>query len=134
VRQNSTFKERVELATDELRQAISSGRLSLSEEALGVLLYQALQRGLLGAVALVVDRGAIGVRPAGRAGVGLHVMDTGSLGWYRFSRRALQRIRHWGGSSTPSAAAAALQRHSSWPRSATAGQAVAATPRVAYLG
>jgi len=36
------------------------------------------------------------VRQDGLAGVGLHVMDTGSLGWFSFSRRALQRIRHWG--------------------------------------
>jgi len=35
------------------------------------------------------------MRPAGLTGVGLHVMGTGSLGWCSFSRRALQRIRHW---------------------------------------
>jgi len=59
VRQDATLQESVELVTDELRQASASGLLSLSEEALGVLLYQAVQRGLLGAVTLVVDRGAI---------------------------------------------------------------------------
>ena len=79
-RQNSAFEVRVELVFDELRQASASGRLSLSEEALGVLQHQAVQRSLLGAVALVVDRGAIAMRPAGRAGVGLHVMGTGCLG------------------------------------------------------
>jgi len=80
VRQNSTFEERVELVFDELRQAGTGGFLGLSEEALGVLLHQAVQRSLLRSVALVVDRGAIAVRPAGLAGVGLHVMGAGSLG------------------------------------------------------
>jgi len=61
-----------------------------------VLLHQAVKRSLLRSVALVVDRGAIAVRPAGLAGVGLHVMGTGSLGWRSFSRRALQRIRYRG--------------------------------------
>jgi len=95
-RQHAAAEERVELVFDELRQASASGRLSLSEEALGVLLHQAVQRGLLGAVALVVDRSAFAMRPAGRAGVGLHVMGTGSLGWCSFSRRARQSIRHRG--------------------------------------
>jgi len=58
------------------------------------LLHQAVQRGLLRSVALVVDLGAIAMRPAGRAGVGLHVMGAGSLGWCSFSGRALQRIRY----------------------------------------
>jgi len=82
--------------------------LSLSEEALGVLLHQAVQRSLLGAVAPVVERGAIAMRLAGRAGVGLHVMGTGSLGWCSFSIRARQRTRHWG-TSMRSAAAPALR-------------------------
>jgi len=102
VRQNSAFEVRVELVFDELRQSSASGLLSLSEEALGVLLHQALQRGLLGAVALVVDRGAIAMRPAGLASVGLHALGTGSLVWRSFSGRALQRIRHCG-DLTPSA-------------------------------
>ena len=42
----------------------------LQGKRLGVLLHQAVQRGLLGAVALVVDRGAIGY-PVGTS-VGLH--------------------------------------------------------------
>jgi len=96
LRKNSAFEERVELVFDELRQSSASGLLSLSEEALGVLLHQAVQRGLLGAEALVVHRGAIAVRPAGRAGVGLHALDMGSLGWCSFSRRARQRPRHRG--------------------------------------
>ena len=45
--------------------------LSLCEEGRGVLLHQAVQRGLLGAVALVVDRGAIR-RPLGLLHRGLH--------------------------------------------------------------
>ena len=94
MRQNCAFEERVELVFDELRQSSANGRLSLSEEALGVLLHQAVQRGLLRAVARVVDRDAIAIRPAGLAGVGLHVMGTGSLGWCSFSMSTLQRIRH----------------------------------------
>ncbi|MEO6623375.1 MAG: hypothetical protein ABIN37_00865 [Burkholderiaceae bacterium] len=62
MRQNSAFEVRVELVTDELRQASASGRLSLSEEALGVLLHPAVQRSLLTSVAPVVDRGAIAPR------------------------------------------------------------------------
>jgi len=65
VRKNFAFEERVELVFDELRQASASGRRSLSEEALGVLLHQAVKRGLLRSVALVVDRGALAMRPAG---------------------------------------------------------------------
>jgi len=94
--QDATLQERVELVFDELGQASAKGLFGLGEEALGVLLHQALQRGLLGAVALVVDLGAIAMRPAGRAGVGLHVMGAGSLGWCSFSRRARQSIRHRG--------------------------------------
>jgi hypothetical protein len=43
----------------------------LGEEGRGVLLHQAVQRGLFRAVALVVDRGAIG-RPPGLPADGLH--------------------------------------------------------------
>jgi len=103
--QDAAFEVRVELVFDELRQASTGGLFGLDEEALGMLLHQALQHGLLGAVALVVDRGAIAMRPAGRAGVGLHALGTGSLGWCSFSGRALQRIRHCG-DLTPSAIAA----------------------------
>jgi len=84
VRQDAAFEVRVELVFDELRQASTSGRLSLSEEALDVLLHQSVQRSLLGSVALVEHRGAIAMRPAGRAGVGLP-------GWTR---------RVWGGAAS----------------------------------
>ncbi len=42
-----------------LRQIGSGGGFDLGEEVRGVLLDQAVQRGLLGAVTLVVDRDAI---------------------------------------------------------------------------
>ena len=96
VRQDAALQESVELVFDELRQASASSCLSLSEETLGMLLNQAVQRGLLGAVARVVHRGTMAIRPAVPARVGLHVMGTESLGWCSFSRRALQRIRHRG--------------------------------------
>ena len=66
MRQDAALQERVELVFDELGQASASSFLGLSEEALGMLLYQAVQRGLLGAVALVVHLGAITVRPPSR--------------------------------------------------------------------
>jgi len=94
VRQDAALQKGVELVFDELRQASASSFLGLGEKALRVLLHQAVQRGLLAAVALVVHRGAIAVRPAGLGGVGLHALGMGSLGWCSFSRRALQRIRH----------------------------------------
>ena len=96
VRQYAALQENDELVFDELGQASASSFLGLSEKALGMLLHQAVQRGLLGAVALVVHRGAIAVRPPGLGGVGLHALGIGSLGWCSFSRRALQRIRHRG--------------------------------------
>ena len=67
VRQDAALQKRVELVFDELRQASASSRLSLSEEALGVLLHQAVQRGLLGSVALVVHR----ARSSGRTALWL---------------------------------------------------------------
>jgi len=87
VRQNSAYDLRVELAFDELRQASASDRLSLAEEALGVLLHQAVQRSLLGAVALVMDRGAIAMHPVGLAVFGLHALGMESLGWCSFACR-----------------------------------------------
>ena len=57
VRQDAALQESVELVFDELRQAGAKGLFGLGEEALGVLLHQAVQRGLLGAVARVVHRG-----------------------------------------------------------------------------
>ena len=62
VRQNAALQESVELVFDELRQAGAKGLFGLGEEALGMLLHQAVLRGLLGAVTLVVDRGAITIR------------------------------------------------------------------------
>jgi len=74
VGQDAAFEEGVELVLDELRQAGAGCGLSLLEEGRGVLLHQAVQRGLLGSVALVVDRGAVR-RPDRRIGLpanGLH--------------------------------------------------------------
>ena len=88
-------KNGVELVPDELRQAKAGGLFGLDEEALGALQYQAVQRGLHGSVALVAYRGTITMRPPGLAGVGLHALGTGNLGWCSFSGRAGQRIRHW---------------------------------------
>jgi hypothetical protein len=79
-----------------LRQPGTSGLCGLGEETLGMLLHQAVQRGLLGAVALVVDRGAIAMRPRGLVSVGLHALGMGNLGCCSFSGRAGQRIRLWG--------------------------------------
>ena len=57
--------------SSQLRQIGTSDGVSLLEEGRGVLLQQAVQRGLLGAVALVVDRGAIRL-PLGLPTTGLH--------------------------------------------------------------
>ena len=65
--------EGVELVLDERQQAGAGGLLGLAEEDLGVALQQAVQRGLLGTVALVVNRRAIG-RPMGLPTVGLHAL------------------------------------------------------------
>ena len=101
---SKAIQERVKLATDKLRQASASGRVSLSEEAEGMPLQQAGWCGLRGAVALIVDRGPIAMRPAALASVDLHAMGTGSLAWCNFSGRARQRSCHWGDMRT--------QRHS----------------------
>ena len=71
MRQDAAFEESVELVFDELRQAGAGSVFGLGEEGCGVLLHQAVQRGLLWAVALVVDRGAIR-RPLGLPANGLH--------------------------------------------------------------
>ena len=76
-----------------------------------MLLHQAVQRGLLWPVALVVDRGAIAMRPPGLVRVGLHALGMENLEWCGFSGRAGQRIRLWGGSSTP-------RRHGNGPAAA----------------
>jgi len=81
-----------ELVFDELGKAGTGGLLGLGEEGLGVLLHQAVQRGLLGAVALAVHRGAIAGRPSGLPGHGFPRAGPGSLGWCSFSGRAERRI------------------------------------------
>ena len=58
VGQDAAFEKSVELVFDELRQVGPGVRLCLGDEGRSVLLHQAVQRGLFGAVALVVDRGA----------------------------------------------------------------------------
>ena len=73
VGQDAAFEKGFELVLGELRQFGASGGLSLLEEGGGVLLHQAVQRGLFGAVALAVDRGAIR-RPLGLPADGLHAM------------------------------------------------------------
>jgi hypothetical protein len=74
VGKDAAFEEGVELVFDELRLVGPGGHLCLGEEGRGVLLHQAVQRGLLRTVALVVNRRAIG-RPLTRTGLpadGLH--------------------------------------------------------------
>ena len=65
-------------ALDVLRQDGSGSGFDLGEEGRGVLLHQAVQHGLLGAVALVVNRRAI--RRQGWSTGGLHAFLTSSLG------------------------------------------------------
>jgi len=59
VREDAALEERVELVVDELRQTGAGGLLGSSEKTLSVQQHLAVQRGPLGAVALVLDRGAI---------------------------------------------------------------------------
>ena len=69
--QDAALEEGVELVLDEARQFRTGAGLGVRDEAGRVLLHQAAQRGLLGAVALVVERGAIG-RPLWLSADGLH--------------------------------------------------------------
>ena len=71
MRQDAALQEGVELVLHQLRQAGTGSVFGLGEEGRSVLLHQAVQRGLLRAVALVVDRGAIR-RPLGLPASGLH--------------------------------------------------------------
>ena len=71
VGQDAALEEGVEFVLHELRQVGTCGGFGLGDEGPGVLLHQAVQRGLLRAVALVVDRGAIR-RPLGLPADGLH--------------------------------------------------------------
>jgi len=59
VRQDAALEEGVELVLDEPGQLGAGARFGVGDEAGRVLLNQAVRRGLLGAVALVVDRGAV---------------------------------------------------------------------------
>jgi len=70
VGQDAPLEEAFELVLDELRQLSPGAGLGVSDEDGRVLLHQAVQRGLLGAVAFVVERGAIG-RPLGVLSRGL---------------------------------------------------------------
>ncbi|MCU0921673.1 MAG: hypothetical protein MUF16_15290 [Burkholderiaceae bacterium] len=71
VGEDAALEEGVELVFDEARQFGAGAGLGVRNEAGRVLLHQAVQRGLLGAMALVVDRGAIR-RPLGLPANGLH--------------------------------------------------------------
>ncbi len=71
--QDAALQEGVELVLHELRQAGPGGGFGLGEEGRGVLLDKAVQRGLLGAVTFVVDRGAV-ARPVGLLRRGLHAV------------------------------------------------------------
>ena len=90
--QDAALEEGVGLVLDELRQAGTGGLLGLDEEGLGVLLHQAVQRGLLGAVALVVDRRAIR-RPVGLPTDCLYALLTTRLWCCTVSGGALRRHR-----------------------------------------
>ena len=70
--QDAAFNESVELVFDGLRQVGASSVFGLGRERSGVLLNHAVQGGLLPAVALVVNTGAIR-RPLGLPANGLHV-------------------------------------------------------------
>jgi hypothetical protein len=72
-RQDAAFEEYAELVLVELREACASAFLDLGEEGPGVSQHHAIQRGLLGTVALVVDWGVIG-RPVGPPTDGLHAL------------------------------------------------------------
>ncbi|MDP2006843.1 MAG: hypothetical protein Q8K45_14295 [Rubrivivax sp.] len=56
---DAAFEEGVKLAFEEVRQVCPGGHPLIGDEGSGVLLHWAVQRGLLRAVTLAVDRGAI---------------------------------------------------------------------------
>ena len=60
MRQDAALEEGVELVLNESRQLGAGAGLGVCDEAGRVLLHQPVQRGLFGAVAFVVERGAIG--------------------------------------------------------------------------
>ena len=71
MRQDAALQEGIELVPDELAQFGAGAGLGMGDEAGCVLPHQAIERGLLGAVALVVGRGANG-RPMWLPTVVLH--------------------------------------------------------------
>lgn len=71
VGQDAALEKGIELDLDEPRQLRSGAGFGVRDEAGRVLLHQAVQRGLPGAVVLVVDRAAVG-RPLGQAADGMH--------------------------------------------------------------
>jgi hypothetical protein len=71
VRQDAALEQGFELVLDKPWQFGTGAGLGVRDESNGVLLNQAVQRGLLRSVALVVERGAIG-RPLGLPAYGLH--------------------------------------------------------------
>jgi hypothetical protein len=73
MRQDVALKEGVELVLDEPGQLGAGAGLGVGDEAGRMLLHQAVQRGLLGAVALVVERSAIGY-PTGLLRRGLRAL------------------------------------------------------------
>ena len=73
--EDAAFEEVVELVLHEQRQVGAGGSLDVGEVGLGMPLHHAVQRGLLGAAALIVNRGAIGC-PLGLPGDGLHALLT----------------------------------------------------------
>ena len=96
MRQDAALKKGLELVLQELRQAGARAGVDLGEEGRGVLLHQAVKRGLLGAVALAVNRGAIG-RPVGLPTDGFHALLTSRLWWFTVSDGAAPRHRtEWG--------------------------------------
>jgi hypothetical protein len=60
VGQDAAFEKGVELVLDEPRQLGAGAGFGVGDEAGRALLHQAVQRGLLRSMALVMDRGAIG--------------------------------------------------------------------------
>jgi hypothetical protein len=71
VRQDAALEKGAELVLDETRQLGASAGLGVRDEAGRMLPHQAVQSGLLGAVACVVERGAVR-RPLGLPADGLH--------------------------------------------------------------
>ena len=88
--EDAALQEGVELVLDELREVGTGGSFGLGDEGRSVLLYQAVQRGLRWAVALVVNRDAIR-RPLGLPADGLHAMLTPKLWCFTVSNRAVRR-------------------------------------------